>query len=250
MGYRLFPGFFKAINGIHTTFYIEKLRSSIDRKTSQDLSRRLGLAKPLAVMEQVHSNSVLVIKSALPKKQEIIQGVDALITKRDDVILGVYSGDCVAALCFDQEKRVIAVFHAGYNGILSDISGKVIYRMIHEFDSNPRDILIQTAPAIQSCCYNVSDARDNRVQRFSSQFGDDAIVKQGSNAYLDLRYALKRQLTKHKISRKNMLLSRECTACSENDYPSHYRTKFIEKKKQREYTLFSTIELTHDGSTT
>jgi len=115
--------------------------------------------------------------------------------------------------------RVVSAVHAGWRGTKEKITQKTVEKMIKEFESDPKDILIGIAPSIRRCCYEV----DFNVAKYFLEYKD-------SYNNLDKKYMLDlvniniQQLLEVGIQRDNIEDSNICTSCSFNNYFSYRKT--------------------------
>lgn len=146
--------------------------------------------------EQVHRDVVYRIKSKDAGKR--ILGVDGLITDLSKLPLVVFTADCLPIFFVDYKNKVIGLAHAGREGTFKRIAYKTVKKLVRVFNSNPVNILVVIGPHIHSCCYPVNLTKLNYEQLLSAG-----------------------------IKKKNIFVSRYCTACR-NDLFFSYR---LEKEK-------------------
>ena len=82
---------------------------------------------------------------------------DAIITNVKNVIIGVFTADCVPVILVDEENKVIAAIHSGWRGTFESITLKTIKKMKEEFNTNEINIKAYIGPHIRKCCYEVSE---------------------------------------------------------------------------------------------
>ena len=87
----------------------------------------LGCAfENLTILKQIHSNIVHVVDGeALPRNLE----GDALVTRNQDMVLGILTADCVPVLFQDPQAKVIGAAHAGWKGALYGVIENTIAAM-------------------------------------------------------------------------------------------------------------------------
>jgi YfiH family protein len=137
----------------------------------------------LAAMAPVHGRDVAVVGqgpvSDAPQ-------VDALVTVTPGVALLVLAADCVPVLLSDPEAAVVAVAHAGWRGVRSDVTGAVLARMAG-LGAHPEHTLALVGPAVCGRCYPVPEERFEAVTAVAPQA---AAVAAGGGPALDLRAAV------------------------------------------------------------
>jgi len=192
--------------------------------------RELGLAvqgltgRRVYMPRQEHTDKVVVLDSGLTPKV-----ADAVVSDRDDIMLGVGTADCVPILLYDRVGGVSAAVHAGWKGTAKGILKKTLKVMQDKFGTNPRHILVAMGPAIKWCCYVVGDDVLEAVKKQTGD-GEYFMVKDGQNC-LDLQTANKFQGLSVGIKDSNISIIEECTYCHPDTYHS-YRYDKSDKGRQ------------------
>lgn len=194
---------------------LEKSWKEVWKKRGRDFDR-------LILMEQVHGGVVQRITGGSP---EIISGVDGLITQTPGILLGSKTADCLPILFWDPVTMTIGAAHAGWRGLIAGIVEEMLKRLMSEFAVEPKNLRVLLGPAIGPCCYDVSMAKDNRVNDFKNRFGESVVRRDESKILLDLRAAAKTILHENMISNESILSVDDCTAHGVVDYPSFYARK-------------------------
>jgi copper oxidase (laccase) domain-containing protein len=140
--------------------------------------RELGLgSRGLLTAEQVHGSGVAVIsrEGALDKLPSApFPGVDALVTDRADVCLGIYVADCCAVYLVDACGGALGLAHSGKKGTELGVVPATIRAMREAFGSRPGDLIAQLSPCILPPDYEIDFAarivqqcREAGVERIS-----------------------------------------------------------------------------------
>ena len=101
----------------------------------------------LILMHQTHSNKVVEIKKSNYKK---IIVADAMITKMNDIALGVLTADCVPIIIYDVRNKIIGCIHAGWKGAFSGIIKNTIKKI-----NSKNKIYAAVGPCIGNKSYEV-----------------------------------------------------------------------------------------------
>jgi len=113
----------------------------------------------LVLTNQTHTTNIRLVTEADQGKGLVrprdYSDIDALITNVADTPLAVVSADCVGILLADPVQKVVAVAHAGWQGTVHEIAGKVVSAMSEHYGCRPQDIRAAMGPAIGPCCYEV-----------------------------------------------------------------------------------------------
>ncbi|HEY5134514.1 MAG TPA: peptidoglycan editing factor PgeF [Candidatus Nanopelagicales bacterium] len=148
------------------------------------LAGRVGVdAAHVVTMAPVHGNDVGQVAgpSATP-----VPEVDALVTTVPGIALLVLAADCVPVLLGDSGRGVVAVVHAGWRGVLSDVVGQTLSSMA-DLGARLDRVRAVVGPAICGRCYAVPRARFDEVVAVAPEA---ASVAAGGLPGLDLRAAV------------------------------------------------------------
>jgi len=169
----------------------------------------------LIIPFQTHGTEIGIINEDFIQKNfaeraDLLNGVDALITKEPNVCIGVTTADCVPLIFYDPHLEVIAVAHAGWRGTCWRIAEKVVKRMQEEFGSHPQHINVVIGPSISGTVYNVGT---ELIDNFSSAGFPVAEIFNTNNEliYLDLWKANQWLLESMGVPADHIQISEICT---------------------------------------
>jgi YfiH family protein len=174
------------------------------------------------VVNQVHGDRILIIDHtniALINRQR--HQVDAIVTDRPGLAIGIKTADCVPVFLADTARRIIGVVHAGWRGTSLNISAKTVTAFAETFSSQPADMLAVIGPAIGICCYEVDDAVFNAVTGDGIWKSAFIPCREKGKWMLDLPSANRRQLLQAGIPPANVFSSDICTSCRKDIFFSH-----------------------------
>ena len=106
----------------------------------------------LVTAYQVHSAKVVVVEK--PWKPGSAPQVDAMVTKRRGVALGILTADCAPILLADVRAGVIGAAHAGWKGAISGVIEATVEAMT-KLGAKPNHILAAVGPCIAQDSYEV-----------------------------------------------------------------------------------------------
>lgn len=111
---------------------------------------------------QTHNDKTLHIDDAFlglssPEQTLLLNGVDALITNKKEICIGVSTADCVPIFLYDTDKQAIAIIHAGWRGTIARLVMKTILLMKDTYHSNQQDIFAAIGPCISQKNYEVGN---------------------------------------------------------------------------------------------
>ncbi|MDC0708448.1 peptidoglycan editing factor PgeF [Stigmatella sp. ncwal1] len=175
----------------------------------------------LATVKQVHGDRVVQAvpgeSSATLRPQQT--EADALWTDQPGQWVGVSTADCVPVLLVDPEGRHVAAVHSGWRGTDADISARAVEALVAR-GAKPEKLLVAVGPAIQQCCYVVSE---DLARRFATRFGADVVVAQGDEFRLDLPRAVVLTLRRMGVKVPHMDVLQQCNSCDAAHFFSHRR---------------------------
>jgi len=162
----------------------------------------------------VHRNRVVIVDDI--NETQSIPDCDALITNQSKYLLAITVADCLPIYFYDKNKKIIALAHAGWRGVVSNIAQEVINVFISHYNSNPSDIEVFIGPHIKGCHFEVKDD-------VSSQFmAQDSIIR-NKKTYINLAKTVKGQLSELGLNDDNIRITEECTYCLSDKYFSYRR---------------------------
>lgn len=114
----------------------------------------------LVLAGQVHGNNVKIVKSV--DKNTFIDNCDGLITNDKNLLLGIFTADCMPVLFSVGNGEIKAAVHAGWKGLYAGIIENTIGILKTNFCVNPKDIKIYIGPHIRSCCYETGTEMEDK----------------------------------------------------------------------------------------
>ncbi|MDD2681075.1 MAG: peptidoglycan editing factor PgeF [Patescibacteria group bacterium] len=189
------------------------MKSSLDNRLL--FFKNEGLDKKIIVSAGlIHGNRVAIIESI--NKETVINRCDALITNNSKYLLAITVADCLPVYFFDNNKKVVALAHAGWRGIISKIISEVVSSFINDYRSNLSDINVFIGPHIQDCHFEVK-------KDVADYFKQDYLAINNGKKYINLSLAAKNQLIESGVLSSNISISDECTYCLRDKYFSFRR---------------------------
>ncbi len=118
--------------------------------------------KELIIPYQTHGSRSLVIddcfvQATAETRHEMLQGIDALITKEAGYCLCISTADCIPILLYDRTHRVVAAVHAGWRGTADRILAQTLKRLQALYGSEGGDMLACMGPGISLPAFEVGD---------------------------------------------------------------------------------------------
>lgn len=193
---------------------------STDNEASRNRERYFSKLGPdsskIVSAELVHGNRL--VKIDRNNISRVIMDCDALISSEPDIVLSITAADCLPIYFYDQNKKVVALAHAGWRGTISNIVKKVIDSFLNDYNSNPKDIEVFIGPHIKSCHFEI---RADILDQFKDY--SEYISKNDGKININLAGIISKQLSACGLKKENIMISEECTYCLPKKYFSYRR---------------------------
>lgn len=125
------------------------------------LCKELGSSlRQMVIPFQTHGTNVLTVDGnfihlPVEGRQEMLHGVDALITQQSGHCLCISTADCVPVLLYDKKHKAIAAVHAGWRGTVAFIVSHTLEKMRTAFGTEGRDVIVCIGPSISMESFEV-----------------------------------------------------------------------------------------------
>lgn len=118
--------------------------------------------RQLVIPIQTHGTKVFTVQddfihASVECRQEMLQGVDALITRQPGYCLCISTADCVPILLYDKKHKAIAAIHAGWRGTVAFIAGHALEKMRMTFGTEGQDVMACIGPSISLASFEVGE---------------------------------------------------------------------------------------------
>lgn len=168
----------------------------------------------LLMPHQVHLTEIATIDSDFlglddDERLQRLEGVDAIMTDRACVCVGVSTADCIPVLLYDGVHHAVCAIHAGWRGTVSRIVEKAVKAMMETYGSQADAIQAQIGPGISLDSFEVGD----EVYDAFAQAGFDmtAISQRQAKWHIDLPTCNKLQLMTMGVKSERISVSDICT---------------------------------------
>lgn len=160
-------------------------------------------------------------------KERPYTDVDGLITNEPGVTLATFYADCVPLFLVDPVKKAIGLSHSGWRGTVGNIGGRTVEKMIAEFGTNPKDLIVAIGSSICMDCYEVSeDVAEEFQKTYESELWDQILLNKGNGKYqLNLWEACRQNFLKAGVLPEHISMPEICTCCNPDFLFSHRASK-------------------------
>lgn len=178
-------------------------------------------ASRLVIPHQVHDSVVQVIDEETLGHQELIEGVDALITRLPGVCIGVSTADCIPIIIYDPINHCAAAVHAGWRGTVKRIAEKTARQMYSFYRSDYGEMQVMIGPGISLKNFEVGqEVYDEFLQ---AGFPMERIAVKYAKWHIDLPLCNRLQLEQLGVRPENIRETGICTYDHTDDFFSARR---------------------------
>lgn len=218
------PAPFDSLNlGTTTRDDVENVRVNRAR-----FGEALGGFEVLEYIRLVHGNAVHAVgqgSGAFDCGPEMAPA-DAVITDQPGLPLVIYTADCVPIVLFDPQRPALGLAHAGWRGTVDDVAGATVAAMQARYGTDPAQLLCGLGASIGPCCFEVHDDVAGPVRdRFPDWQDLVASLITNDKYSIDLWQLNVLQLQRAGVPRRNIAVSRLCTACRADLFFSYRRDR-------------------------
>ena len=163
---------------LNLSFSVEDAKENV-LENFRRIGERFGKTpEDFVLSKQSHETKVLKVgmkdRGKGITKDRDYEGIDALITDEEGLILSCFSADCVPILFYDPIRKAVGACHSGWRGTKGKILRNVVEEMRKHFSSNPGEIFIAIGPSISKEQYIVSEDLGLSFLEDYPDLGEDA----------------------------------------------------------------------------
>ena len=189
----------------------------------------LGIDSNRLVMpHQVHD---CVVRRIDGPQQEVIEGVDAVMTDVPQLCIGVSTADCIPVLLYDSTHRAVSAVHAGWRGTVLRIVQKAVEAMCHAYGTAPADLQAVIGPGISLDSFEVGD--EVYDQFLSAGFDMQPISRREAKWHIDLPMCNRLQLMEAGVAADHIQMTNICTY---QQYDRYFSARRLGIQSGRIYT--------------
>lgn len=183
-----------------------------NKKSSQESLQKGFSEIQFRRLKQTHSD-ICVTSS------ETLVEADAHITNCLQTGLIISTADCMPILIFCPKTKSVAAVHAGWRGIVNQITKKTIQKMTSA-GTDPSQLEVWIGPHVMQKSFEVEENVMSQIKNSSNEKSEEVFQKRNSKFYIDLMEVLKSQLNdlNVKIGTNNCLLIDTKTTSSVHSY--------------------------------
>ena len=188
------------------------------------MKNRVRLSKELkmplenwALPWQKHTNNMARITSADKSKGAFdkdtsIMNVDAVYTTESNILIGVFTADCLGILVIDETTPCLLAIHSGWKGTTLEITSKCIQELIDKNLLHPQSTKVYFSPSIQYDSLEVGMEVVEQMKKIKTDTTPFIRYMPNDKAYIDNQGI-------------NVQMCKDLSIPEENIFPSKYDTK-------------------------
>ena len=163
----------------------------------------------LTLVRQVHGSEVAVAHEVTPDTE-----ADILLTYGDDLALAILVADCVPLLLVDEISLRVALVHAGWKGLRSNVLAAALAHF-----EQPHTVHAFIGPCISAEAYQVGP----EVATLFSDVAGAAVPDTGDRSRLDLRAVALSQLNGLGVSDERVTVAQQSTDGGETFFSDRHQ---------------------------
>ena len=152
------------------------------------LSNRLKLNNKNCVLNQIHSNQIVVGSKTIEKGRV---EADGIVSDKQNQNLWIYTADCMPILFADKKKRLVAAIHCGRKGLENKIIKKLI-KIFYDKGCSKENILVAIGPSISKKNYLIDNKTFQDFHKKATS-KESISISNYSNISFNLRESVKNQ---------------------------------------------------------
>jgi len=111
----------------------------------------------LIIPFQTHGTKILPVDEKFlgasgQQQQEMLNGIDALITTEPGCCICISTADCIPVLLYDRVHHAVAAVHAGWRGTVEYIVGHTLEKMRAVFGTEGQDVIECPTKYVRTLC--------------------------------------------------------------------------------------------------
>lgn len=181
------------------------------------VTRWLALRDAFAAASIVHSRQVheagVLVHTRVPQGLLIGPDADGHVTGAAGVLLAVSVADCVPISIAAQDRRAVALLHAGWRGVVAGILERGISVLRSRLGVRAQELRVHFGPAICGDCFEVGPEVPAALGL--------AVPETGARPHVDLRAALAHRAQACGVPAAHISTSTFCTRCGDSPFYSH-----------------------------
>ncbi len=158
-------------------------------------------------------------------KEDAIQDCDALYTRERNVLIGVFTADCVPILLYDPMEHIIAAIHSGWIGTTKAIVSKTLDVLRQKEGCLSENILAYIGPAIAYQSFEIGMEVVDQIKALPFDTSPYLRMKNEQKAYADNKGLNRQMLLNAGVLREHITVDPNDTFIDNEVFFSYRRDK-------------------------
>jgi YfiH family protein len=146
---------------------------------------------------------------------------DGLVTNSPGLGVMCFSADCPLVLVADTASPAVGIAHASWRSTVQSVTARLIEKLREAFGCEPANLVAAIGPSAGPCCYQVGPEVVEKATRELGLMAEKYFRVSGGSFVCDLWGLNRGQLMTAGVSPANIDISRVCTICNSDTYPSY-----------------------------
>lgn len=211
------------------------LHCAIDKnaviKNRERLAQKTGIPLTQFVFaNQTHSDHIVKITGQDAGKGAIdadtaIANCDAIYTREANLLIGVFTADCVPILLYDPLEKLICAIHSGWMGTTKQITAKALDILIHQEGCQPQNIHAFIGAAIAYHSFEVGMEVVDKIKVLPFNTAPYIAYKENNKAYVDNKGLNYQMLLNAGLIKEHITIDKNDTFADNESFFSYRRDK-------------------------
>ncbi|MCD6412961.1 MAG: laccase domain-containing protein [Elusimicrobia bacterium] len=201
-------------SGVRGVFSLARSGDMKDDLTRQDFVKTVFRGGKIIFGEQIHHTNIALVDY---QTNPPVEATDGIFTKDENVVLAVFTADCIPVFIYDAVNHFCGLIHAGWRGISKNIIVAAMDFMEKELSAQLTAVRVVIGPGICVREFEIS-------AEISCVFPDIYVKRKKGKSFVDLKKLVKTQLVSAGVKASAIY---DCGICSveEKNIFSHRRDK-------------------------
>ncbi|MCI8851358.1 MAG: peptidoglycan editing factor PgeF [Erysipelotrichaceae bacterium] len=197
----------------------------------EHLAQKTGIPmKQFVFANQTHSDHIVkVTKEDCGKgayeAATAVADCDALYTREANLLIGVFTADCVPILLYDPLEKLICAIHSGWMGTTKQISKKALDILINQEGCKPQNIHAFIGASIAYHSFEVGMEVVEKIKALPFNTSPYITYKDSNKAYVDNKGLNYQMLINAGIQKAHITIDKNDTFAENESFFSYRRDK-------------------------
>ncbi len=179
---------------------------------------------------QTHSDHIVKVTQADAGKgafqaADAIQDCDALYTRESNLLIGVFTADCVPILLFDPIEKIICAIHSGWMGTTKQITTKTMQVLITQEGCLAQNIYAYIGASIAFRSFEVGKEVVDQIKALPFDTTPFIAYQKNEKAFIDNKGLNQQMLINSGVQKDHIIIDKNDTFAENESFFSYRRNK-------------------------